>query len=112
VASGEAGLHTLAELQAGLIEGVDPTRKEVRSMTPFSIEIVACARAETADCCELITRESCNCSRGAGLLVRCRVPFRDGNDTRSIHRVQEVEANLDEKEGWDLLVNAIPATPE
>jgi hypothetical protein len=30
--SGEAGSHTLAELQAGMVEGVDPTRKEVLSI--------------------------------------------------------------------------------
>jgi hypothetical protein len=29
--SGEAGSHTLEELRAGMVEGVDPTRKEVRA---------------------------------------------------------------------------------
>lgn len=44
-------------------------------------------------------------ARGLGLLIRLRLPLRNGHDARTICGVQEVEANLDEKEDWDLLVS-------
>eukprot|EP01043_Picozoa_sp_COSAG02_P044298 COSAG02_NODE_3944_length_6003_cov_3.206978_3_plen_150_part_00 len=48
----------------------------------------------------------CVAMHGSGLLVGCGVPLCNGHVTRSVRRVQEVETNLDEKEGWHLLAKA------